>query len=281
MAPRGLRNIANGVSAARAGLYVPPGHFYSPISSPSDRERALLFTDDAVPGVDLRAERQLEYAREVAPMWADLPQRRWRPQQSGMYGVADAAVWHALLRHERPGRIVEVGSGYSTAVALDTAETHGTTRDVTCIEPYAERLRSLLQPSDSVRLFEQPVQDVPLDVLTSLDAGDVLFIDSTHVVKAGSDVLWLMLQVLPRLSRGVLVHIHDIHWPFAYPPHWVRQGRDWTETYLVHAFLAHNDTWEIKLWNSWLWKCHPEIVEANLPAAVGKNPGSLWLRRVA
>ena len=279
MAPRIVRDVANGMAAMRARLFVPPGHFYSPISSQDDRRRAMLLTDTATPGVDLREEHQRSYATALAPMWADLPRLRWRP--GGQYGLADAAVWHAVLRQERPGRIIEVGSGFSTAVALDTAQEYGTTTDITCVEPYPARLRSLLRPDDHVRLLEMPVQEVPLEELTSLDAGDVLFIDSTHVVKVGSDVIWLFLHVLPRLPPGVLVHVHDIHWPFEYPERWMRQGRDWTESYLVHAFMAHNATWQIVLWGSWLWKHDTALVAAHLPSALGKNPGCLWLRRVA
>jgi hypothetical protein len=104
----------------------------------------------------------------------------------------------------------------------------------------------------------------------------VLFIDSTHVVKAGSDVSWLILQVLPRLAPGVIVHIHDIFWPFEYPAAWLREHRDWTENYLVHAFLLGNSDWEILLFSSWLWQKHPELIPDRIAA---ERPGSLWLRR--
>jgi hypothetical protein len=98
-----------------------------------------------------------------------------------------------------------------------------------------------------------------VSAFSELEAGDFLFIDSTHVVKAESDVVWLFLHVLPHLKPGVIVHVHDILWPFEYPEEWLRERRDWTEGYLVHAFLAGNAEWEILLFSSWLWQCHPEL----------------------
>jgi len=97
------------------------------------------------------------------------------------------------------------------------------------------------------------------------------------VVKAGSDVVWLFLHVLPMLAAGVVVHVHDVFWPFEYPAQWLRQRRDWTEAYLVHAFLAGNAGWEILFFPSWLWQCQPELVPQPLAQ---ERPGSIWLRKV-
>ena len=174
-----------------------------------------------------------------------------------------------------------MGSGYSTAVALDESDTNPALGglQITCIEPYPDRLLGLLKDRDydRVSLLRQPVQDVGLDVYDQLGPGDVLFIDSTHVVKAGSDVVWLFLHVLPRLAAGVAVHVHDIFWPFEYPAHWLGQGRDWTEAYLLHAFLAGNTSWEISFFSSWFWQRKPGLVPQPLER---ENPGSIWLRKV-
>jgi hypothetical protein len=148
---------------------------------------------------------------------------------------------------------------------------------VTCIEPNPDRLLGLLQQSDLVEVIAAPVQNVPLATFTSLESGDVLFIDSTHVAKAGSDVVWLFLHVLPRLASGVMVHVHDVFWPFEYPSEWLREGRDWNEDYLLNAFLCHNDAWRIELFSSWLWQHRPELVPLDLRA---QKPGSFWLRRL-
>ena len=138
-----------------------------------------------------------------------------------------------MTAHLRPARVIEVGSGYSTALALDEAEASReiAALEITCIEPFAGRLLGLLSEADRRRitLLRKPVQDVDPATYGRLGPGDVLFVDSTHVVKAGSDVVWLFLHVLPRLAAGVVVHVHDVFWPFEYPAHWLEQRRDWTE----------------------------------------------------
>ena len=159
-----------------------------------------------------------------------------------MFGHADAALYRAILSYLRPSRIIEVGSGFSTAVALDEADANPGLAglEITCVEPYPQRLLALLRSSDHVTLLRCPVQDVPLEAFDKLGAGDILFIDSSHVAKAGSDVTWLLLRVLPRLVPGVAVHLHDIFWPFTYRADWLEERRDWNEAYFLHAFLSGN-----------------------------------------
>ena len=282
--PRSM--LRRAVSAARAVRtvvasppFVTPGHFYSPLTAEADRDRALTWSD--APGVDLAEERQLAWADRLLPILAEpLPGPRYLPA-NGMFGPGDAAVYRAMLTQLRPARVLEVGSGYSTAVALDESDANPALADlqITCIEPYPDRLLRLLKDSDRGRLtlLRQPVQDVGLEPYDQLGPGDVLFIDSTHVVKAGSDVVWLFLHVLPRLAAGVAVHVHDIFWPFEYPAHWLRQGRDWTEAYLLHAFLASNTSWEISFFSSWFWQRRPDLIP---PPLARENPGSIWLRKV-
>jgi predicted O-methyltransferase YrrM len=267
--------IARGLwTVLRRPPWVAPGHFSSPLTGPADVERALSWSDD-LPGLDLREREQLELARTLAPSFGDVPRGRYQPANP-VFGAADAALHQAMLRHFRPRRVIEVGSGYSTAVLLDTAERHGLKVDLTCVEPYPERLLALLRPGDDVDLVRAPVQEVPLETYATLRAGDLLFIDSTHVVKAGSDVLWLYLHVLPRLAPGVLVQVHDVFWPFEYPREWLREGRDWNEDYFLHAFLCHNDAWELLLFGSWLWVHHPDLVPEALRSP---GAGGLWMRR--
>jgi hypothetical protein len=120
-----------------------------------------------------------------------------------------------------------------------------------------------------------PVQEVPREVFTSLVAGDVLFIDSSHVAKIGSDVVYLLTDVLPRLAPGVLIHLHDIFWPFTYPYKWVAEGRAWNEAYLVQVMLQHSVRYEILLYNHYLGVRHADALDP----ACRTNPGaSLWLR---
>ena len=261
-------------SAVTHPPWVTPGHFYSPISSAADVERALHWPAD-FPGIQLREKRQLALAAELISLFDGVPERRYRAG-NGMYDLGDASIYQAILRHATPARVVEVGSGFSTAKLLDTADEFLPHLTVTCIEPHPARLLGLLLPGDAIDLVDAPVQDVPIEVFTALESGDVLFIDSTHVVKAGSDVVWLFSRVLPRLASGVLVHIHDIAWPFEYPAAWLREGRNWNEAYLLQAFLCHNDAWRIEFFSSWVWHEHLDLVPGGLLA---EQPGSIWLRR--
>jgi predicted O-methyltransferase YrrM len=259
--------------------YVPPGHFYSPLTAEADLDRALAWQD--APAVDLAEQRQLGLARELRPLLAQpLPGPRY-VAANAMFGAADAAIYRAILNYLRPARVLEVGSGYSTAVALDEAGANQALNglEITCVEPFPSRLIGLLTVADEdrLRLLRRPVQDVDLAEFERLRSSDILFVDSTHVVKAGSDVVWLFLHVLPRLAPGVVVHVHDVFWPFEYPANWLRERRDWTEAYFMHAFLAGNTGWEILLFASWLWQHGAELVP---PRLAGQRPGSIWIRKV-
>lgn len=234
----------------------------------------------SVPGVSVDRAAMRSLADELGPLWSDLD-RGGRYHPAEMFCEADALVFHSMLRKFQPERVIEVGSGFSTAVALDTAEAHDLSTEISCIEPYPERLRSLLRPGDPIQLHEALVQDVPLEIYRSLGSDDILFIDSTHVVKAGSDVVWTTLHVLPTLRPGVLVHIHDVFWPFEYRPEWLRSGRDWTEIYLLHAFLSGNPEWEVLFFNDLVWSEFADVVDAYAPITKGQRPGGLWLRKTA
>jgi hypothetical protein len=275
-----LARTARAITAVtRNPPFVPPGHFYSPLTSPADAARATQRSGGAA-GVDLREQAQLAFFRDLLPLHPP-PGPRYQAANR-MFGPPDAAVYRAVLRTLQPGRVVEAGSGYSTAVLLDEADGFPplAATQVTCLEPYPERLLGLMRGSDQERvaLLRQPVQDTPAAVFGALAPGDILFIDSTHVVKPGSDVVHLFLHVLPALPAGVIVHVHDMFWPFTYPAKWLSEHRDWTETYLVHAFLLANAQWEVMLFSSWLWACHPELVPDGLRVSA---PGSLWLRKTA
>jgi hypothetical protein len=271
-----LRRARAIAAVAVSPPYVRPGHFYSPLTAKADIRRALTW--QGAPGVDLNGTQQLELAASIqSVLAAEPPGPRYR-ESNDVYGAGDAAVYRAMLAHLRPSKVIEAGSGFATAVALDETDANPDLLglDMTCIEPYPDRLLRLLRPSDDVTLLRCPVQDVALDTYSSIGANDILFIDSTHVAKAGSDVAWLLLHVLPRLQQGAVVHVHDIFWPFTYPPDWLRERRDWNEAFFLHAFLSGNIQWEILLFSSWLWSQHSEMVPARIAR---EQPGSIWLRK--
>jgi hypothetical protein len=271
----------------------PPGHFYSPIPDFDEvrRKADRLFGPPprTLAGIDLREEAQLSLLEPFSRYHRDQPFRERRAPDrrydftSPAFGHGDALTLHFLMRHVRPRRIVEVGSGWSSAVMLDTDELFlGGQTDLTFIEPYPAVLRQLTRPADleRSRLIDEPVQEVSLEPFLALEAADILFIDSTHVSKIGSDVNRLFFEVLPALRPGVLVHVHDIAYPFEYPEEWVLgEGRAWNEAYLLRAFLQFNATFEILFWGSFLAHFHRERLLRELPLWSLNPGGSIWLRR--
>ncbi|MFD4254289.1 class I SAM-dependent methyltransferase [Amycolatopsis thermoflava] len=277
--------------AATYRTWVPPGHFYSPQPDPAQvlaRAGALFDTAADPVGLDLREDDQLALLPVLTELLKDHPFPEDRSPEyryffgNPEYSWSDALVLHGMLRHLRPRRLIEIGSGYSSAMTLDTVEhwLDGAV-ELTFVEPHPELLRSLLRPGDEQRVTvrEQPVQDVPLEAFLALEAGDVLFIDSTHVVKAGSDVNHLFFEVLPRLADGVWVHVHDVFFPFEYPLEWVTEGRAWQEVYLLRAFLTYNPRFEVRWFQQYLWARHRELLTAAVPDMARNPGGNIWLRK--
>ncbi len=194
-----------------------------------------------------------------------------------------------MLRHFKPKTIVEIGSGFSSAEMLDINDHFlGGQTSFHFIEPYPDRLYSLLSPDDRARctIHEKPVQFIDPKVFTQLRENDILFIDSSHVAKKQSDVNHLLFEVLPLLQKGVIVHIHDIFWPFDYPDRWIEGGRAWNEAYFFRAFLQYNPTFEVLFFNSFLLSRHRDLLAKHLPSAVKDSSfpdtfgnSSLWLKK--
>jgi predicted O-methyltransferase YrrM len=277
-------------TAARHPTKHPAGHYYSPIPDRATmRERAsTLWPEQPTPpiGVDLNLAQQLQNLERIATLPdalydgdADRVGLRYAGSPT-MFGRGSARLLSQIIRLTEPKRIVEVGSGFSSAVMLDTNQTFfDNAIRLTCIEPYPERLRSLLQPDDStaMTLIESPLELVPGAVFDELQAGDILFIDSTHVAKTGSDVNYLLFEILPRLQPGVYVHFHDIYYPFEYPQDWVLQGFAWNEAYCLRAFLTFNPEFSIWFWGSCL--LHAATAEYSKYPGYAFNSSSIWLRR--
>lgn len=273
-------------------LWQPPGHFYSPIPDLDDvKARAAdLFdtTPRSIPGIDLNETRQLELLEQFCAYYHEQPFTAQK--QPGLryffenphYSYSDAIFLYCMIRHLRPRQIIEAGAGYSSCVILDTNEHFcGNQIRSAHIEPYPELLHTLLHPGDAnrIEIIARPLQDVSLDRFSALAAGDILFIDSTHVAKIGSDVNYLFFEILPALAPGVYVHIHDILYPFEYPAAWVYEGRAWNEAYLLHAFLQYNPTFSIQFFNTYLEQVHEPWFRQEMPLCLKDPGGSIWLRK--
>ena len=273
------RNTALGF---RSNRFVRPGHFYSPFPSAADVTRALSRSAEPGPEIDLRVDDQLALLGDLAPHAAGVGDGERYVVGNPQFSWSDAAVLRAMLTAKRPARMIEVGSGFSSAQALDTSDTRGIDTEFTFIDPYTDRLLSTLRPGDRTRahVIAQPVQDVDAAVFSALASGDFLFIDSTHVAKAGSDVNHLYFTVLPSLASGVWVHVHDIFWPFEYPQEWFDEGRAWNEVYLLRALLTFTRAFRIELFSDFVAKREPESFAPFVNPQMRDGQGSIWLRVV-
>jgi hypothetical protein len=199
--------------------------------------------------------------------------------RNGWFESVDAEVLYSVVRRFKPSNIVEVGSGFSTRLMRRAINDGHLATKITSIDPH---------PNSDVRPFadeylESLAEDVNSAMIVDrLSAGDILFIDSSHMVKTGGDVPYLFLEILPRLKPGVLIHVHDIFLPFDYPEQWARDGWGWNEQYLVHAFLAYNNAFEI-LWPAHhMWTRRQSEIMTVIPAAPATaRPTSLWLKKLA
>ncbi len=269
------------------------GHFYAPTTDPdrlhADAQRLWPADPPDPPGIDLRLEAQRRFLREaLPPALADYDFPALAPagppsfhEPNGQYDGFDPRLLWAQLRHEPPQRIVEVGSGFSTLLIAEWIRRHAPATRLTCIEPYPRPfLAAALAALGELR--REPVQQTPAAVFDTLGPGDVLFIDSSHVVKTGSDVVHLYLSVLPRLAPGVRVHVHDIFLPADYPPAWaIAEHRDWNEQYLLQALLLDAQRWRVEIGAH----CAFLRLKPDLAAALGRTPEQLpggaafWFRR--
>ncbi|MCK6530290.1 class I SAM-dependent methyltransferase [Myxococcota bacterium] len=275
-------------AADRLGYSLVKNDYYSPVP---DRARLAAevgrwWRADELRGIALDAGRMEALLRAVAaehgpwlealPSHADLLARGYGPG----FGPVDGAVLAGLVRHFRPGRIVEIGSGLSTFYGTLALEANGAGRYV-CIEPFPyPRLGTLPRIE---RIDARRVETLDPAEFEVLGDGDVLFIDSSHSVRLGGDVVFLYLQVLPRLRPGVIVHVHDIAFPYPiwHPDQVLKGRRTWTEYALVQAFLAFNSDFEVLLSNAWLHFERPDVLEGTIPGyrRAVRPPVSLWIRR--
>ncbi|MFM2437944.1 MAG: hypothetical protein RLZ55_761 [Actinomycetota bacterium] len=276
-------------------MHVPPGHHYSPLPSGADIARAPATGGPGpreIPGVDLHDEAQWRLLHQLLPLYPATS--TWLTAGAGghftldntWFTGSDAVLYALMLQHVRPRRVVEVGAGYTSALAYDVVQRFwspksGVEVDLTFIDPAAERVRELLPPDVLAgRLREQQVQDTPNDVFDALSSGDILMIDSSHVLKAGSDVHHLLLQVVPGLAPGVWVHLHDVFHPFEYPAGWLADGTALNEAYAVRALLQGNSSLRVMLWNHYLQRFAPGWFAEHMPLCLSAPfaTGGIWLR---
>lgn len=281
-------------------LWEPPGHFYSPIPDAEAIRRSedTVFNTSVreIAGIDLNENAQLLLLDELVPFYGEQPFTSHKQEglryyfENNAFSYFDAIVYYCLLRRLAPRRVIEVGSGYSSCALLDTNERFfGHQIACTFIEPYPQLLASLVCDDDQSRttLIARNLQEVDRDIFRQLSANDILFIDSSHVVKTHSDVNYVFFEILPLLQSGVYIHFHDIFHPFEYPREWVYQGRAWNEAYLLRAFLQDNDHYGIEFFNSFIEMFYRDLIAQRMPlclrhaeeSMIPTSAQSIWLRK--
>ncbi len=289
-----LVSLAKTAPANNEPTFVPPGHFYSPIPAQSDvrlRETKLWPGPESSrhpKGIDWNESHQLELLETFRQYYPELPFPEHKTEgfrfwfENPAYSYSDAIFLYCFIRHLQPKHIIEVGAGHSSSLMLDVNSSYfaGKT-SLTFIEPYPDLLMSLIRPEDSagITIIPERLQDVDLNIFSQLTSGDILFIDSSHVAKVGSDVNKLFFEILPDLSKGVHVHLHDVFYNFEYPKEWIFEGRAWNEIYILRAFLQYNQALKIEFCNTFLEVYHEQTVRQHFPLCF-KNPGgSIWLSK--
>jgi hypothetical protein len=200
---------------------------------------------------------------------------------NGNFGAGDAELYYLMIRNKKPKRIIEIGSGYSTQLcrlALEKNREEGAGCELTCIEPFEMPFLDTLQ---GLTVIRKQVESISIDLFKTLEASDILFIDSSHIIRPGNDLLFIYFQILPILQKGVLIHIHDIFTPRHYPHEWLtKKMRFWNEQYLLEAFLYNNEGFQILFTLNHLVKEDFEAASKTLiHLKEDSEPSSFWMEK--
>lgn len=243
----------------RWGYHLRPIHYYEPIPDFRTITSQQLERRREFRSIDFRWDEQLPLLRELSGLYRhELTELDHTDFENDYFAGFDAAVYYSLIRYLKPKRVIEIGSGYSTRFANKALTRNANDATLTCIEPHPDRLNCRKLNLD---LIQKRVEEIDVDFFSQLEANDILFIDSSHTVKFGSDVCYEFLDVLPTLKPGVWVHVHDIFFPHDYPAEWLLKRRlALNEQYLLEAFLSFNREFQIALANHWLMLDHTAAV---------------------
>jgi hypothetical protein len=264
----------------KLGIHITPIQYYEPIPDQRDlRKRKYLWQcESELTGIDLNLDHALTSLRKIFPRFS----REYKfPREAtlvpfefyisnGYFEAVDAEVAHCMVRYLLPKTVIEVGSGYSTYLlaraCLLNQERQGVQTQLFVVDPNPNNtIRKGVPGVTTIRM--EKAEDVELAFFSQLNAGDILFIDSTHVIRTGGDVNYLYLEVLPKLKCGVVVHMHDIFLPQEYPQEWIfKLRRSWSEQYLLQAFLTYNYAFEVLWPGSYMHLRYPQLLKAAFPS---------------
>lgn len=268
--------------------------YYSPVPDLPALREDIWDRRSAIGGVELNSAAGIEFVESrLASFITELHVPLHDPGEpgefflrNGAFESVDAELLYGVIRDVRPRRVIELGSGYTTLLinmACRMNEREGTRATHDAYDPFPrEHIVGTALP-EPTRITPISATEVPLETFEELEEGDVLFVDSTHTVKLGSDVNFVILDVLPRLQPGVVIHFHDIFLPWEYPRSWFTEMRYfWAEQYLLQAFLAFNGEFEVVIPGQAIAREYPERLRRVIPSfAEGASPGSMWLQRAS
>lgn len=273
-------------------MFVPAGHFYSPIVDQDfvkarwDRLYSQAARDE---GIDLNEQAQIDFLADIKITAAKLPFAEAKTEglrfyyENNAFMHGDAVVYASMIEKYRPKRITEIGSGFSSALALDVCDRIADySPEMHFIDPYPQLAQALVgeNKGDKYKITGAFIQDVDPSTFDNLEAGDFYFMDTTHIIKTGSDVLYHFEKVLPRLKSGVILHLHDIYFPFEYPTQWVFETKfSWNELYYFRSFLVDNPRYEIIYFNSFMTHKHHEKTVDVSPLFAKNGGASIWFRK--
>lgn len=281
----------------KIGLHVILNHFYEPIPDTRTLKDDLWSNNSNLVAININDEYQNQILSEFSSMFKEeyevFPLNKNEIEVPSQYYVnnggfesVDGEILYSMIRSFKPKRIFEIGSGNSTYLSaqaiLKNKEEKGHDCELIAIEPYPNDVLDAGFPALS-KLIPSKIQDIPLSEFNKLEEDDILFIDSSHVLKIGSDVQYEYLEILPRLNKGVIVHVHDIFLPAEYQKEWVlKDYRFWTEQYLLQAFLAFNDSFEILWAGSYMHLKYPDKLETAFSSYKRNErwPGSFWMKKI-
>lgn len=274
-----------------AGIYPLTDHYYEPLINPHKYLNPALRENRQLPGIDLNDKMQLSllesfnYNEELLAFPLKKQSELEYAYDNGSFKSGDAEYLYSTVRHFKPARVIEIGSGNSTllvasAIKKNIAEDKHYSCEHICIEPYEQ---PWLEKTDA-KIIRKKVEDMELGFFTTLQENDILFIDSSHMIRPQGDVLFEYLTLLPLLNKGVIVHIHDIFTPNDYLHEWLFSERlFWNEQYLLEAFMSFNAAFEVIGALNYLSHHHTTAFSSKCPIFAkekGREPGSFWIRKI-
>lgn len=293
-----IRGLYNDILYYKSYSRFAPEHYHNPI--PNTLEVEELYKSEyfeEMNGIDFDFKNQLNLLEKFNDYYSEMPwdfnndlkNNHLRYKNKGSYyRYSDAIFLYSIMRNFKPKRIIEIGSGFSSAIMLDTNDGffRDSKIDFTFIEPNPQdRLNDLLKEEDkfNCKIIPDRVQNVDVSIYSKLEENDILFVDSSHITKTGSDLNFILFNILPILKKGVLIHFHDVFYPFDYPKSWILDEKFyWNEPYILRAFMMYNSQFKLLFFNSAAHKFHLDYLKSQMPETLKdhENSGAIWIKKV-